>query len=136
MLLLAMLAGMGGCVSAPQPEAGAIRLAAPAAGGRAADEESAVTTRTFLVRGPKFAIGQAASLLVCVTPDGAISRVELQRSSGEASFDEFAMIWARQADVSGWVRKQERRESCGSVRVEIGHGSPRRFGQGADTALG
>jgi len=71
-----------------------------------------------------------------VTPAGVISTVELLRSSGEEGFDQFAMVWARQADVSGWVGKDQKDEVCGSVRVEIGRGSRPRQGQGADTALG
>jgi TonB family protein len=95
-----------------------------------------VSTRSFLIRGQRFPVGRAASLKVCVTPDGAISSVEVTRSSGEPGFDEFAAVWARQADVSAWVQKDQLVESCGSVRVEIGRGSRQTLDRGADNVLG
>jgi hypothetical protein len=95
-----------------------------------------VTQRSFLVRGTRFAVGQAADLWVCVAPNGAIASVQLKGSSGEARFDQFALNWARQADVSHWVTKRQKQSSCGSVRVEIGRGKQRQIESGIDTALG
>lgn len=140
LLVAAGLPVLAGCVTPPPP-----RPVTPAARSApvaqplpdaAADEPPPVTTRSFLVRGRHFPIGQSASLKVCVSPDGAIASVEVTRSSGEPTFDEFAMVWARQADVSQWVRKDQQVESCGSVRVEIGRGARPGLGRGADTALG
>lgn len=134
---------LGGCVtSVPQPArsppaAMSVGTAnAPDRGAVAEDPPPPPTTRSFLIRGQHFAVGQSASLKVCVSPDGAIASVELLRSSGEPGFDEFALVWARQADVSQWVRKDQQVESCGSVRVEIGRGARPRLDRGADNALG
>ena len=134
---------LGGCVtSAPPPahlQAATMSpgtAKAPTSGAGADEAPPLTTTRSFLIRGQHFAVGQAASLKVCVSPDGAIASVELLRSSGEPGFDEFALEWARQADVSQWVRKDQQAESCGSVRVEIGRGAQPRLDRGADNALG
>ena len=138
-LALSWLAGLGGCASLAPPR----RVAQPVvpavgieAAQPAAPEQVQSTTRSFFVRGNRYPVGQMALLRVCVTPQGAISTVELLRSSGEPGFDEFAMVWARQADVSGWVSKDQTQDTCGSVRVEIGQGRRRQFEQSADTALG
>lgn len=135
---LVVWAGLAGCSTLPPPRSPP-QPVVPVASineGTEAPESSQSTTRSFFVRGNRYPVGQAALLRVCVTPQGAISTVEVVRSSGEPGFDEFAMVWARQADVSGWVRKDQVQEACGSVRVEIGHGRRRLLEQGADTALG
>jgi len=100
------------------------------------EQQNQRTSRSFFVRGNHFPTGQAALLRVCVTPQGTISTVKVVHSSGEARFDEFALVWAHQADVSNWVRKDQQHDSCGYVRVEIGPGRPRSVEQAADTALG
>lgn len=121
------IAALAGCVTPPPP--------APVA-PQQEEELPPPSSRSFLIRGQHFPIGKSASLKVCVSPDGAISSVEVTRSSGEPGFDDFAMIWARQADVSQWVRKNQQVESCGSVRVEIGHGAKPSLDRGVDNALG
>ena len=133
---------LGGCVTSMPPPARSPVAAMPGGAanaptsGAAEEEPPPTTTRSFLIRGEHFAVGQSASLKVCLSPDGAIASVELLRSSGEPGFDEFALVWARQADVSQWVRKDQQAESCGSVRVEIGRGARPRLDRGADNALG
>jgi TonB family protein len=134
---------LGGCVTSVPPPARSPAAAMPVGTANAPTSDAAAdepppltTTRSFLIRGQHFAVGQSASLKVCVSADGAIASVELLRSSGEPGFDEFALVWARQADVSQWVRKDQQAESCGSVRVEIGRGARPRLDRGADNALG
>jgi TonB family protein len=95
-----------------------------------------VTTRSFLIRGPRFPVGQSANVRVCVDASGAVVSAEVTGSSGESRFDEFAITWARQADVQNWVRKDAKQPSCGNVRVEIGPGFHQRLGSSVDSALG
>lgn len=128
---------LAGCVTAPAPPSAPEPVGAPdAVAAPDANEAPQVTTRSFLIRGPRFPIGQAANVRVCVDASGTIVSVELAGSSGESGFDEFAMTWARHADVQNWAPKNARQLSCGNVRVEIGRGTHPGLGTSVDNALG
>lgn len=122
---------LAGCITAPVPPAPPDAVEPPDV-----VEAPQVTTRSFLIRGLRFPIGQSANVRVCVDANGTVVSVELAGSSGEPRFDEFAITWARQADVQNWARKNAREPSCGNVRVEIGRGMRPGVGSGFDSALG
>lgn len=120
---------LAGCITTSRPPA-------PPVEPPEAVQAPQVSIRSFLIRGPRFPVGQSANVRVCVDASGAVISAEVTGSSGESRFDEFAITWARQADTQHWVRKDAKQPSCGNVRVEIGPGSRQRVGSSVDSALG
>lgn len=120
---------LAGCATLPPPPP-------PAPVPVVTDEAPQPTIRSFLIRGPRFPVGQSANVRVCVNANGVVTSAEVTGSSGEPSFDDFAITWAQQADMQHWLRKDAKEPTCGNVRVEIGPGSHPRVGSSADSALG
>jgi hypothetical protein len=153
-MTLAAIACLGGCVTRPAASPVTAAVTDTVTGTRVATPSSPFDDApvSFFISGLRFGAAQVATIQLCVTPDGQVTRASLLESSGDDRFDELAMIWARRVRL----RKDDAapaplpgaappagaahtagtpHEACGPVRVEL-HIRPKRALGGPSEAVG
>jgi hypothetical protein len=129
-LAVAALVMMGGCARA-RP----VVRPAPAPVSQAV-EPFTDDPVLFMVPAQGLPPGEVSIIRVCVAPDRSIASAEVIESSGNARFDEMALVWARQIKLRSLPNDGAPVRSCGQVRVEIRTPSEPRVVSGSDTSLG
>jgi TonB family protein len=102
---------------------------------------------SFFISGLRFGAAQAATVRLCVTPDGQVTHATLLESSGDDRFDQLALIWARRVRLRKGSEQLDHpapasatqghapNELCGPVRVELRLG-PKRGLSGPSESVG
>jgi outer membrane biosynthesis protein TonB len=80
--------------------------------------------------------GEVSIIRLCVAPDRSIASADVIESSGNARFDEMALVWARQIKLRSLPNDGAPIQPCGQVRVEIRKPSEPRVISGSDISLG
>ncbi len=77
------------------------------------------TAVSFFVNGFGLMRGEEVIVRVCVGADRSIVSSAIAQSSGDARFDQLAVVWARQIQLRAATQKGAPVASCGAVRVEM-----------------
>jgi len=91
---------------------------------------------SFMVPGRHFPPGEVSIIRLCVAPDRTIASAQVIESSGDARFDEMALVWARQIKLRSATDDGVPVQPCGQVRVELRIPSEPRVVSGSDVSLG
>jgi hypothetical protein len=91
---------------------------------------------SFMVPGRHFPPGEVSIIRLCVAPDRSIASADVVESSGNARFDEMALVWARQVKLRSAPNNGAPVQPCGQVRVELRLPSEPRVTSGSDVSLG